>query len=219
MSRPVDNKSQVLVIDDDIAFLKMADELLNEAYATSLAKSASQACRLLDSGFVPDVILLDINMPGMNGFEAMEIFREKETLRGVPVIFLTGLTEEEAELKGLRAGATDYITKPFNKDILLTRLQRHIETGRQNRQLQTLLNQKNDIQIDRKKFEEISKTLTETEQKIARYIALGYSNREIAQQLNYSYHYVKKVSGILFEKVGVNRRNELRRLLLDGNDL
>ncbi len=110
----MEHKKSILVVDDDIALLKMAEELLKDRYAVSLAKSGDQAVQFLGRGFVPDLILLDIDMPGMDGYETIERLLRLPTAEDVPVIFLSGLTRAEAELRGLKAGASDYMTKPFD---------------------------------------------------------------------------------------------------------
>ena len=89
--RVVEQKRSVLVVDDDVTLLKMAEELLREVYAVSLAKSGRQAIALLTAGFVPDVVLLDIDMPGMDGYEALEGMLAFPSMAAVPVMFLTGI--------------------------------------------------------------------------------------------------------------------------------
>lgn len=206
-------RDQVLVVDDDVVFLKQAEELLGERYQVSLAKSPGQAFCLLESGFVPDVILLDVGMPEMDGYEMLGKLQQMESLVDVPVIFLTGMTGQSAEVRGLEAGAVDYITKPFHREVLFARLQRHLEIGRRERQLRQENREGAGVWLDTAKLEAMAKLLSATETKIARRIALGYSNKEIADDLSYSYAYVKKVAGVIFEKVGVSKRSELRRLL------
>lgn len=204
----------VLIVDDDVALLKMAEEILTGYYAVSLAKSGEQALKLLQTGFIPDVILLDIDMPHLNGYETIEKLHKIETVQDIPVIFLTGLTEAEAELKGLRAGAVDYITKPFVKEILLARLKVHLKAGKQQIKLKTLQKNMKLTDIDEEKFAQLTKALSDTERKIARLIALRYTNEEIGIELHYSYLYVKKVTGSIFEKMGISKRNELRKIFM-----
>lgn len=203
----MDKAGNVLVVDDDITFLKMVGDLLGATYAVSLAKSAEQAVRLLGSGYQPDIILLDISMPGTDGFAALEKLRESPAAQDVPVIFLTGLHSTDREIQGIQAGAVDYVRKPFKSEVLLARIERHLAQGR-------ALKAMRQTGINEEKMARLSTQLTETEGKVARLIALGYSNQEIAAELNYSYFYVKKLAVIIFEKAGVSKRNELRRLLM-----
>ena len=206
----MEHKKSVLIVDDDIALMKMAEELLRERYAISLAKSGEQALKLLKSGFMPDLVLLDIDMPGMDGYETLAAL--KPLLGETPVVFLTGLTQTEAELKGLRAGASDYITKPFDHGILLARIELHLRNSEQVLRARALRAMLQASGIDEERFVRLSGELTPTEQKVARLIALGYSNQEICAELHYSYAYVKKVVCVVFDKLDVNKRSELRKL-------
>lgn len=204
----------ILVVDDDTMLLKMAEELLSASYRVSLAKSGKHALRLLQSGFIPDLILLDIDMPEMDGYETISQIQRLEQLADIPVIFLTGLSQAEAELRGLRAGACDYITKPFVRSILLARLEMHLEMGKRARRLRSLEGRGQPPQVDPDKFAALSDILSSTEQKVAMLIVLGYTNQEICEQLHYSYSYIKKIATVIFEKTGVKKRHELRRYLM-----
>lgn len=204
----------VLVIDDDIMLLKTIEEILSSDYQVSLSRTSAQAMRLLANGFLPEIVLLDIDMPEMNGYETIKELKQIKNMSDVPVVFLTGMTESESEIKGLELGAIDYIKKPFVKEILLLRIKTHIESGKQNRKLSQFKKNKLEILVDEEKFSELPEKLTNTEKKIAKLIAMGYTNQEIGEELGYSYSYVKKVTTVIFEKVGINKRHELRRFLI-----
>ncbi len=210
----MENKPIVLVVDDDPALLKMAGEILKDSYAVSFAKSGVQMVELVKGGLMPDMILLDVDMPEQNGFDALLTLRELEDAQEIPVVFLTGIDQPEAELKGLSSGAVDYITKPFVREILLARLNVHLENGRRLRQLSIMEKSERGKQLDEEKFWRLSVDLNETERKILRLIALGYTNQEISEALSYSYNYVKKVVNIIYEKKLVNKRSELKKLLM-----
>ncbi len=205
----MENKPSVLIIDDDFTLLKMASEILRYEYAVSCVTSGEEALALMSEDFMPDVILLDVEMPVMNGFETLERLRGMEDAEDVPVIFLTGVNKTEAQLRGFSSGAVDYITKPFVRDILLARVRVHLENGRRLRQLSIIEKKGKNGGLDEKEFKKNSETLTNTEKKILRLILMGYSNQEIAQELNYTYNYVKKVVGIIYEKKYVNKRSDL----------
>lgn len=192
--------SRVLVVDDDVMLLKMTEQLLKSEYSVMLAKSGEEAISAITYGPRPDIILLDIDMPKMDGYATLRKIQELDP--DIPVIFLTGLTETEYELKGLTAGAVDYITKPFVKEILLARLRIHLSMGRRKENL------------DPEKVESLSAVLNDTEMAIAKLMAQGYTNAEIAEQLHYSYNYIKKVSSIIYNKLGISRRNEIRDFLM-----
>jgi DNA-binding NarL/FixJ family response regulator len=145
-------------------------------------------------------------MPGMNGFNTLRKLREIDAAADIPVIFLTGVNTPESELEGLSAGGVDYITKPFVREILLARLHIHLENS--------LRMKKENGRIDEKKLSEFSKELNETESKVVHLLALGYTNKEISETLNYSYNYVKKVVGVIYEKKCISKRSEIKKLLV-----
>lgn len=192
--------NKVLVVDDDRMLLKMAEELLKSEYAVTLAHSGEEAVSLVLGGYTPHIVLLDIDMPRMNGYETLAQLASIDNT--IPVIFLTGLTETESELRGLTSGAVDYITKPFVREILLARLKIHLEASRKSRQ------------FNPEKLKLLSALLTDTELAIAKLTALGYTNMEIAEELSYSYNYVKKVTAVIFDKLHISKRHEIRGFLI-----
>lgn len=210
----MEEKKSVLIVDDDIALLKMAEALLKERHLVSLAKSGEQAVQFLKRGTFPDLILLDIDMPDMDGYETIKRLHQIENAQDIPIIFLTGLTQAEAELRGLKEGASDYITKPFDREVLLARLELHLKNGEQRKRMRILQQTLQSVGIDEERFARLSLELTPTEQKIARLIISGYSNQEICEVLHYSYAYVKKVVCVVFDKVDVSSRSELRKQFL-----
>ena len=209
----MNDRRAVLLVDDDPALLKAVGAILKNDYAVSSVKSGREALRMLETGFAPDIILLDVDMPELNGFETLSLIREMEDMQDMPVMFLTGLTVPQAEVKGISSGAVDYITKPFVKEVLLARMKQHLENGQRMRRLSMLEKEKTPEGMDRKKFERIAAGLTETEKRLLRLIALGYSNREISDELHYSINYVKKVVSVIYEKNCVGSRSEMKKLL------
>ncbi len=120
----------ILVVDDDTANLKMASRILStEKVRVSCLKSGEAAIKFLQ-GNRPDLILLDIHMPGMDGFETIAAVRENEETSAIPVIFLTADDDSSAETRGLEAGAMDFIKKPFVPEVLLLRVRHTIELVR-----------------------------------------------------------------------------------------
>ena len=210
----LEDKNTILMVDDDPALLKMAGEILRGNYAVSCVKSGCEAVALLQTDYMPDIILLDIDMPELNGFDTLTALREIENAQDIPIVFLTGVTRTEAELKGLSCGAVDYITKPFIKEILLARLKVHLENGKRLRQLSIVEKNRQEIRIDEGKFEQTSAGLNDTEKKVLRLIVLGYTNQEIGEALHYTYNYVKKVVATIYEKKYVSKRSELKKLFL-----
>lgn len=126
----------VIVVDDDQTNLKMAGHILSKAHMRVTAMKSGQA--LLDyirEREVPDLILLDIKMPGLDGFETLEELRKMEKGRHIPVIFLTADEKQNTEVRGLSLGAMDFIKKPFVPEVLSLRVRHMIDLDHLQRKL------------------------------------------------------------------------------------
>ncbi len=123
----------IVVVDDEVLSLTSAKTLLgSEDLKISCLRSGPDLLRFMEKNN-PDLILLDVVMPEMDGFETLDALRRQESAMGrleTPVIFLTGDTDDETEHRGLGVGASDYIHKPFNKDLLIRRIQNTIQNSR-----------------------------------------------------------------------------------------
>jgi len=119
------DKPRILIVDDEPANLKVMREVLGNQYRMSFAKSGSAALALLEKE-QPKLILLDIMMPDMNGFEVCEILKSTPALSHIPIIFVTALGDESDEFKGFELGAVDYITKPISPAIVRARVKTHL---------------------------------------------------------------------------------------------
>ncbi|MDK9709072.1 MAG: response regulator [Desulforhopalus sp.] len=117
---------RILIIDDSIEHIKILISLLAEQHEVFFAKSGEEGLEML-SIVEPDLILLDIVMPGMNGFETCRHLKENARWRETPLIFISARSEGDDESKGLELGAVDYIAKPFNPAIVRARLNNHLE--------------------------------------------------------------------------------------------
>jgi putative two-component system response regulator len=117
---------QILVVDDNIASLKQIGAQLGSHYEISLAKSGALALDICRQE-KPDLILLDVEMPEMDGFATIARLKEDPELKPIPVIFLTANHDTATEIRALESGAMDFITKPANKDILFHRLELHLQ--------------------------------------------------------------------------------------------
>ena len=116
----------ILVVDDTPDNLSFMNDILSDTYKVKVASNGEKALRIAGSEAPPDLILLDIMMPGMNGYEVCRQLKTDAKTRDIPVIFLTALTEMEDEKKGLELGAVDYISKPVNPSLLLARIKTHL---------------------------------------------------------------------------------------------
>jgi putative two-component system response regulator len=128
-------KKLVLLVDDNPANLRIGKNVLAEKYAVATSPSAEKMFSLLENN-TPAMILLDVDMPEMNGYETIKILKSKPETKEIPVIFLTARTESDDELEGLSLGAIDYITKPFQPPLLLKRIEVHLLVEAQRKELQ-----------------------------------------------------------------------------------
>jgi putative two-component system response regulator len=125
----------ILIVDDSPENLSVLGELLRDDYRVRAANSGPVALRLAALAPTPDLIVLDVMMPGMDGYEVLERLRADPVTREVPVIFATSLDAAEDEERGLKEGAVDYITKPLRPAVVLARLATHLELKRVRDQL------------------------------------------------------------------------------------
>jgi putative two-component system response regulator len=119
----------LFIVDDNDTNLMMAKTALDGAYKTFALPSAERMFKLLEK-ITPDLILLDVAMPEMDGFQAMAVLKSDEKLRSIPVVFLTAKHDAESEIHGFQMGALDFINKPFSAPVLIKRIETHIETDR-----------------------------------------------------------------------------------------
>ena len=133
-------KESVLIVDDSNVNIMVLAEALRPDYETRFAKSGPEAIGQACSSSPPDIILLDIQMPGMDGYETCERLKNDPRSKNIPVIFVTAKFKgDDDEKKGLEMGAVDYITKPVNTSIVKTRVRTQLELKRHRRQLEDLV--------------------------------------------------------------------------------
>jgi diguanylate cyclase (GGDEF)-like protein len=130
---------RVLVIDDEKVNLQIISDILKDDVAIILAKSGKQGVRKAIE-YQPDLILLDVRMPEMDGFATMKILRHDVRTCKIPVIFITALNDPSYEEKGLQLGASDYIHKPFYSSIVQARVRLHLRLIKQQKMLEQLAN-------------------------------------------------------------------------------
>ncbi|MBL8463216.1 two-component system response regulator [Thauera sp.] len=123
-------RSTVLIVDDTPENLTILGETLRPHYRVRAAISGERALHAVTIGTLPDVILLDVMMPDMDGYQVLQALKADAATRDIPVIFVTAMDSVEGETHGLALGAVDYITKPFNPDIVLARVRTHIELAK-----------------------------------------------------------------------------------------
>jgi diguanylate cyclase (GGDEF)-like protein len=123
-------KPHILIVDDVFENIKLLTQIFKDQYKTSFTADADKVMDLAISDNPPDIILLDIIMPQINGYDLCIKLKENSRTCGIPVIFITSMNNEENEANGFKVGAVDYITKPFRVEIVKARVQTHIELKR-----------------------------------------------------------------------------------------
>src|SRR5215471_3136084 len=122
----VEQKKILLVVDDAPANLQVVNSILSDDYKIRIATSGTKALELVKLMPLPDLVLLDVEMPEMDGYEVCGRLKASKETRDIPIIFLTGKTEAQDETKGFEAGAVDYIHKPFSPAVVKARVHTHL---------------------------------------------------------------------------------------------
>ena len=144
------DKKLLLVVDNESAYIGLAILILGSDYEILSATNGVNALRLVESSPMPDLILLDVSMPDMDGIEVCRTLKASPKTREIPVIFLTGQTNEEDETRGFEAGAVDYIHKPFCPAVVKARVQTHIMLCEARKQLsRQLMSINNELEMAR----------------------------------------------------------------------
>lgn len=133
----MNQRSLILIVDDDVVNIEVLNAVLEDDYEICFATSGEEAIRIA-LALLPDLILLDVLMPGIDGYEVCRRLKEDPLVADVPIIFVTGLGDQEAEMRGLLLGAIDYITKPISPAIVRARVRNHIELKRMRDELAEL---------------------------------------------------------------------------------
>ncbi|MEH6479228.1 MULTISPECIES: EAL domain-containing protein [Pseudoalteromonas] len=156
------HKPLILIVDDEPSNLHVLVEGLLTDYDVRISTSGEQALIFIESTR-PDLILLDIMMPGMDGYEVCNILKAKQNTKGIPVIFVTALTEEESEEKGFAMGAIDYIHKPYKLALVRARIRTHITAQGM---LDRLIEKNFDLHDKLLEIESLAKELSQREEEL-----------------------------------------------------
>jgi signal transduction histidine kinase len=156
---------KVLIIDDTPENIHVLMGILRDEYAIVVATHGEKALQLVTNIPIPDIILLDINMPGMDGYEVCSRLKAHEKTCHIPVIFITAMSAEEDERKGLELGAVDYIHKPFNPALVKMRIRNQLDLKQYRDNLEVLVEQRTmELTIQHKLLENLNANL---EQRVA----------------------------------------------------
>lgn len=138
----MNNKSNILIVDDTVASLKLASDILNaEGYQVRSAINGELAMESAIN-YPPDLVLLDILMPRMDGFQVCEKLKAHPNTRSVPVIFVSALPDTKDKVRGFGLGAVDFLTKPYQREELLARVRTHLEVDRLRNHLEELVKER-----------------------------------------------------------------------------
>ncbi|HIJ96613.1 MAG TPA: response regulator [Desulfuromonadales bacterium] len=145
----MDKRAHILIVDDEPINIRILSAALQLEYDVTPAYNGFDAIRLMKE-LKPDLIILDVMMPNLNGFEICGIIKSDPDFAEIPVIFLTAMDSAEAETQGLELGGIDYLTKPVNSDLLRLRVRNHIQLKERNdlvrKQRDLLARQKEELQ-------------------------------------------------------------------------
>ena len=141
------NERRILIVDDAMENVELLGDILKN-YKRSVALNGEDALKIISEKIIPDLILLDVMMPGMDGFEVCAKLKENPATRDIPVIFITAKSEVEDETKGLQLGAVDFIPKPISPPVVLARVKNHLEL----KSARQILELKNDELASRNKY-------------------------------------------------------------------
>jgi DNA-binding NarL/FixJ family response regulator len=197
---------QLLVVDDDPSLLLAVSETLRaEGYEVVTARRASEAMvRVAES--LPDLIISDIRMPGMDGYALARNLRSAPRTRLVPIVFLTAKDDLADRITGFRTGVDAYITKPFESEELIAIVKNILErVHRTHSDLARLFGEHDESAHDLVRDEE----LTGAEWRVAEAVARGLSNKEIARELNLSLRTIEGHISRILDKKGLSNRVEL----------
>lgn len=139
MSTLTGSRQRILIVDDTPENIHILMEFLRHDYAIIVATNGERALRVARTEPMPDIILLDISMPGMDGYEVCTQLKNSEKTCHIPIIFVTAKTNEEDERRGLELGAVDYILKPFSPVLVTTRIRNHLSLRRHQEHLEELV--------------------------------------------------------------------------------
>lgn len=184
-------EGRILIVDDETTNLKLLREILHGEYSLAFAKNGLEALRLARSN-PPDLVLLDIMMPEMDGYTVCKKLKEDPLTRDIPVIFVSALSKETDEIEGFKYGAVDYITKPIRPAIVKVRVKNHLTL----KQVQQELSQQKDIL--EQKVAARTMELTRTQQEVVERLGMAaeYRDPETGDHIYRMSHYTYSIGKI-----------------------
>ena len=204
------DSARILIVDDDKINLKVLADLLKNDYIIMLARSGEQALKLARQEPQPDLILLDIAMPGMSGFQVIKHLKHDDATNHIPVIFITALNTREQEEQGLKLGAVDYITKPISPPIVKIRVHNYLDMQQKYKLLEQRANLDGLTEIpNRRSLEEV--LAKEWKRGIRNKMPLAVAMLDIDFFKQYNDHYGHQMGDITLQAVARAITHSLKR--------
>lgn len=205
-----ERRARILIVDDEKMNLKVLADLLKNEHAVVLARSGALALKHAFSDNPPDLILLDVMMPEMGGYEVIKCLKDNERSNSIPVIFVTALDSTEDEEHGLKLGAVDYITKPFSPPIVEMRVRNHLRIVHQYRLLDQLAHLDGLTEIpNRRRFEEVFQSECLRAVRSRNPISIGMADVDFFKQ--YNDHYGHAMGDRALQAIAKALHNSLKR--------
>ena len=206
----------LLVVEDDPAIaLTLSEYFEAVGYGVVHAASAEKGLSLLED-YRPHLLIADISLPGMNGYELVKQVRKNPQHRLLPVIFLTARDQTRDRILGYQTGCDVYVAKPFNLEELAAIVRGLLDRVQMMQQTELYTKQQGAVEGDLNRLEEpFAPDLTEREEDVLNYLCQGLSNRQIGLQLRLSPRTVEKYVSKLLQKTDTQNRGELIRYALD----
>ncbi len=201
--------ARILIVDDNPKYLE--DALPMYGYEVVVATDGIKALKILSKEYDKiDIVLLDVMMPNMNGWDTLKSIRTSEKTKMIPVIMITAVSEEQKIVSGLKIGADDYIVKPFVLPNLLARIEAVLRRSNWN---------KKEVKSVDMSFtsDEPIEELTQREKEVLSMVAKGCSNHEIAEKLFLKEVTVKTHLNSIFKKLKVSNRTQAVLLAMQMN--
>ena len=214
--KKTDNQpKQLLLVDDDPNLILLIQDYLEfQGYEVKSADNGQEALDILER-HIPDLIICDIMMPDIDGYEVVERIREDGRISWIPVIFLSAKGQTTDRVKGLTKGADVYLVKPFEPEELLAQVEsslKQLDRFTERSEANIKLNSEGaKIQVPGEV------TLTRTETKVVQFVAEGLANREIADKLNVSQRTVESHVSNMLNKTRLHNRTELARWAIQNH--
>jgi DNA-binding NarL/FixJ family response regulator len=204
--------NKLLLVDDDFSLvLLLKDYLEFHSYQVTAVNNGQQALDVLEKD-IPDMIICDVMMPEVDGYEFLKSLRDRRDIGWIPVLFLSALGQSLDRIKGLNLGANVYMNKPFEPEELLAQVKSILNQSSQIQQhIKTILPVTTPIQVNP------GVKVTRTELKVLLQIAKGFGNKKIAKEMNLSQRTIESHVSNLLGKTGLNNRTELTRWVIESH--